>query len=120
MTIAGGSRSFTSKGCTDDEAKLCVEDKRVAMRQLYVYIGDADEVLIILIDHSLCAAWREFPNEKLEKRAHIESLQSAKKIIESELKKKKKDIKPKLLIKLFYIERDSKKRITNIEEVRPY
>ncbi len=120
LTIAGGSRSFTSKGCTDDEAKLCVEDKRVAMRQLYVYIGDADEVLIILIDHNRCAAWHKFLNEKKERIWHIESLQSAKKIIESELKRKKKNINLSLSIKLFYIERDGKKRITNIEEVRPY
>ncbi len=88
------------------------------MYDLEKYMGDAEEVLIILMDHNRCAAWQNFLNEKLEKRAHIKSLQSAKKIIESELKKKKK--KDIISIKLFYIERDGKKRITKMEEVKPY
>jgi hypothetical protein len=88
------------------------------MYDLAIYTGDADEVLIILIDHNLCAAWNNFFNEKLEKRAHIKSLQSAKKIIELELKKKKKNIN--LSIRLFYAERDGNKRIIKMEEVKPY
>ncbi len=90
------------------------------MHDLDIYIGEADEVLIILIDHNRCAAWHKFLNEKKERIGHIESLQSAKKIIESELKKKKKNINLSLSIKLFYIGRDGKKRIIKMEEVKPY
>lgn len=120
MTRAGGSKAFTSKGCADNEARLYSEKKKDAMHDLDVYMGDAEEVLIILIDHNRCAAWHKFLNEKKERIGHIESLRSAKKIIESELKKKKKNINLNLSTKLYYIERDDSKKITNIEEVRPY
>jgi hypothetical protein len=102
----------------ESEAKFYVEKKKAAMFDLEVYIGDADEVIIILLDHNLCAVWQKFLNEKLEKRAHTKSLQTAKKIIETELKKK--NINLSLSIKLFYIERDGNKRITKMEEVNPY
>ncbi len=88
------------------------------MYDLGIYIGDAYEVLIILIDHNRCAAWNKFLNEKLEKRAHIRSLQSAEKIIRSELKKKKINLSIKIM--LFYAEREEKGRIINIEEIRLY
>jgi hypothetical protein len=118
ITTAGASKALTLAGCTESEVKFYVEKKKAVMFDLEIYIGDNDEILIILLDHNWCAAWQKFLSEKLEKRAHIKSLQSAKKIIESELKKK--NPKLNLLIKLFYVKRDDKKRIIKMEEVKHY
>lgn len=118
LTTASASGTFSSVGRTDEEVQFYIPKKKSAMYDLEKYMGDADEVLIILVDHSRCAAWPEFLSEKLEKREHIRSLRSAEKVIRSELKMKK--INSLIKIRLFYVEREKSGRITSIEEIKLY
>lgn len=118
LTTASASGTFSSVGRIDEEVQFYISKKKSAMYDLEKYIGDADEVLIILVDHSRCAAWPEFLSEKLEKREHIRSLRSAEKVIRSELKMKR--INSSIKIRLFYTERGENGKIKSIEEIKLY